>query len=39
MISLKCKICGGQMELVDDQIARCLECGSKMLLPIIDSDV
>lgn len=39
MINLKCKICGGSLELPDSQIAICQDCGSKMLLPAVDSDV
>ena len=39
MINLKCKICGGSLELLDSQIAICQDCGSKMLLPAVDSDV
>lgn len=39
MIQLKCKVCGGPLELKDGQVAQCQSCQSLMLLPAIDSDL
>ncbi|MBQ8813494.1 MAG: TIR domain-containing protein [Lachnospiraceae bacterium] len=39
MINLKCKVCGGELVMQGDRIAKCEVCENLMLLPSIDSDV
>lgn len=39
MINLKCKVCGGELEMQGDRIAKCKDCETLMMLPMIDSDI
>ena len=36
--TFKCKICGGELEAVSKDVAICLYCGSKQILPKITSE-
>ena len=39
MATLKCKMCGGELELIpDENICECEYCGSRQTVPIVDDD-
>ncbi len=39
MYTLKCKMCGGDLQVIDgENIAECEYCGSKQTVPTVDDD-
>ena len=39
MAVLKCKMCGGNLNIVDNiTVAECEYCGSKQTIPVLDDD-
>lgn len=38
MAEIKCKLCGGSIQIIDQQLGECLNCGIKVLLPRVNEE-
>ena len=39
MTILKCKMCGGDIQTIDNTFGTCVSCGSKLTLPKAESEI